>query len=192
MKLKLKDIIAIALVAITSFPVLYFVMLFVTGTARIDFGPQKVDEGKKEKIVLMKQSAKKDSLLVSQSRAYQALQAERVELEKERERLRKQQGRIDLLQSEVETERKMMVEERKKMESLVDQSDSLGKKKIKDVSKVYAAMRPSEAATILGTMDEKMVATILQSINDDRQKAKIMSLFSPEKAARVSKIIGSP
>lgn len=191
MKLKLKDIIAIALVTVTSFPVLYIVLMFVTGSARIDFGPQKADEGKKEKIALIKQSAKKDSLFVTQSRAYQAMQLERVELEKERERLREQQGRIDLLQSEIEAERKKMIEERKKMETLVEQSDSLSRKKIKEVAKVYAAMRPSEAATILGTMDEKMVATIIRSINDDRQKAKILGLFSPDKAARVSKIIGT-
>jgi len=190
MNLKLKDIIAIALVTVTSFPVLYIVMMFAAGSARIEFGQPKVDGDKKEKLVLMKQSARKDSLMATQSRTYQAMQIERTDLEKERERLREQQDRINLLQAEVEQQRKALAEEREKMEKVVSQSDSLSRAKIKDVAKVYAAMRPSEAATILSTMSDKEVATILRAINDDRQKAKIVSLLSPDKAARISRIIG--
>ncbi len=190
MNLKLRDYIAISVVTVLTFPLLYLVMLFITGSARIEFGPPKVDEVKKEKVQLVRQSARKDSLEAVYSRTYQALQQERGEIEKERQRLREQQDRIDMVQSEVEVERKKLAEEREKMEKLVTASDSLGGKKIKDVAKMYAAMRPSEAASILGTMDERLAAQILRSIGDDRQKAKILSSFSSDKAARISKIIG--
>ena len=192
MNLKLKDYIAIAVVTVATFPVLYLVMLFITGSARVEFGPPKEDETKNEKVEVVKQSARKDSLTAVNSRTFQALQQERSEMEKERQRLREQQGRIDLLQSEAEVERKKLTEEREKLEKVVSVSDSLGGRKIKDLAKMYAAMRPSEAASILGTMDDRMVAQILKSINDDRQKAKILSSLSRDKAARISKIIAAP
>jgi flagellar motility protein MotE (MotC chaperone) len=190
MNLKIKDFILIALVTVASFPILYLIMLFITGEARVEFGKNKEDETKKEKIQLIKQSAHKDSLFAMNSRTYQALQQERLEIEKERQKLREQQDRINLLQSEIETERKKLTEERNKIEKTVSIHDSLSARKLKDIAKVYAAMRPSEAATILETMDDAIVASIVRSINDDRQKAKILSLFPTDKAARISKIIG--
>lgn len=190
MKLRLKDYIAIAVVTVVTFPLLYIVMLFITGSARVEFGPLKEDETKKEKVQLMKQSARKDSLAAINSKTFQALQQERSVLEKERQRLREQQERIDLLQSELEAQQKKLAEEREKMESLVSKSDSLSGKKIKDLAKMYGAMRPSEAASILSTLEERLAARIIRSINDDRQKAKILSSFSRDKAARISKIIG--
>ena len=192
MNLRLKDFIAIAVATVASFPVLYLVMLFVTGAARIEFQRPKADTGKQEKIEMVKRSARKDSLEAHNSKTFQALQLERAELEKERQRLREQQDRINLLQSEVEQQQKRLAEEREKFETVVERSDSLGNKKIKDLAKMYAAMRPSEAATILGTLDDRMVAKVLKAINDDRQKAKILGALPTAKAARISKIIGAP
>lgn len=190
MKLKITDVITIAVVTVISFPLLYLIMLFVTGSAHIEFGSAKVNEVKEEKMELVKQSTRKDSLANANSKVFQALRQERIELENERMRMREQQDRISLLQSQVEVERKMLAEERGKMEILVSVSDSLGAKKIKDLAKMYGAMRPSEAASILSTMEERMVARIVGSIGDDRQKAKILSSFSGDKAARISRIIG--
>ena len=191
MNLKLKDYIAIAVVTVATFPVLYLVMLFITGAARIEFSQPK-EKDRQEKVEVVRQSARKDSLAAQNSRTYQALQLERAELEKERTRLREQQDRINMLQTEVEAQQKKLAAEREKFEKVVVKSDSLGEKKIKDLAKMYAAMRPSEAASILGTMDDRMVAKVLKAINDDRQKAKILSSLSTEKASRISRIIGSP
>jgi len=192
MNLKMKDFFAIAVVTVATFPVLYLVMLFVTGAARIEFQRPKVDTEKQRKVEVVKRSARKDSLALQNSKTFQALQLERAELEKERLRLREQQDRINLLQSEVEQQHKKLAEEREKFETVVEKSDSLGSKKIKDLAKMYAAMRPSEAATILETLDDRMVAKVLKAINDDRQKAKILGSLPTAKAARISKIIGAP
>lgn len=190
MRLQVKDYLAIGFITVATFPVLYLVMLFATGSARVEFGPSGEDREKQQKVSTIKQSARKDSLIAVNSRTYQALQLERVELEKERLRLREQQDRIDLLQSEVEMERKKISEERMKMEKLVARDDSLSGKKVKDLAKMYSAMRPAEAASILGTMDEALAAKILGNINDDRQKGKILGAFSTDKAARISKLLG--
>jgi flagellar motility protein MotE (MotC chaperone) len=192
MNLKMKDFIAIAVATVATFPVLYLVMLFVTGAARIEFQRPKDDGEKKQKVEMVKQSARKDSLALQNSKTFQALQLERAELEQERQRMREQQDRINLLQSEVEQERKLLSEERHKFENVVQKSDSLGSKKIKDLAKMYAAMRPSEATSILSTLDDRMVAKVLKAISDDRQKAKILGALSTDKAARISRIIGAP
>ncbi len=191
MDFKIKDYIAIGVVTVVTFPVLYLSMLFITGSARIEFGNPKKEEPEKEEVRLMKQSVRSDSLSALNSRTFHALERERAELEKERHSMREQQDRLDLLQSEIENERKKLVEERKKLEELVSVNDSLGERKIKDLAKMYGAMRPSEAASILGTMEERMAAKIIRSIGDDRQKAKILSSFSQEKAVKISKIIAN-
>ena len=192
MNFKMKDFIAIAAVTVASFPVMYLIMLFVTGAARIEFQRPKENTEKEQKVEVVKQTARRDSLAERNSKTFQALQKERVELEAERQRLREQQDRINLLQSEVEQQQKKLAEEREKFEKVVQKSDSLGDKKIKDLAKMYAAMRPSEAASILSTLDDRMVAKVLKAINDDRQKAKILGALSTSKAARISKIIGAP
>ena len=192
MNFKLKDMLLIAIVMVTSFPVLYVVLLFVTGTARIVFETEnKQDIEIQKTAAMMKQSAKRDSLVVANSRTFQALKKERVEVTKQRERLREQQQRLDMLQQELETQRQNILEERKKFEKLVSQSDSLDMKKMKDLAKVYGAMKPAEAAQILGTMSDVMNAKILRMINDDRQKAKILAFLPTDKAARISNVLAN-
>ena len=188
MNLKLKDYVAIAVVTVTSFPVLYLLMLFMTGTARIEFDPPE-KKGESEKVEHIKQTARKDSLAAVNSRTFQALQKERLELQKERERLMAQQQRIDIFQQELENQQKALQQQRSKMESLVAQSDSLDQKKIRQLSKMYAAMKPAEAAQIIGTLQDSLAAKILATMNDDRQKARILSSLSREKANRISKIL---
>ena len=187
--LKMKDYIAIAAVSILSFPLLYFIMLLITGVARIefDYGEKEIDESKKVEII--QHTAKRDSLAAVNSHTFQAIQKERVEIERERSRLSEQQKRIDLMQQELKEQREILKKEREKIESLVSQSNSLSAKRLKDLSRVYGAMRAAEAAKILQTLPDKLSSQIISSINDDRQKAKILSALSKDKANRISKIL---
>lgn len=187
--LKIKDYIAIAIVTILSFPILYLIMLFVTGVARVEFNYGKDEDSKDKKVEFIRHTAKRDSLAAINSRTFQALQKERTEIERERTRLSEQKKRIDILQQELKTERDNLKQERKKIEKLVSQSDSLSAKKLKDLAKMYGAMRPAEAAQILETLSDKLSSQIISSINDDRQKAKILSALSKDKANRISKIL---
>ena len=49
-------------------------------------------------------------------------------------------------------------------------------------------MKPKDAAKILDKMDTKLVVNLLATMKD-RNAAKILSSFKPEKAARISKKI---
>ncbi len=192
MNLKLKDIIIIALVMLTSFPVMYTILLFATGTAKIVFesGVSEKAENKKQSEVI-KASARKDSIALVNSKTFQALQKERGEIDEQKERLNDQRLRIEQMQQELQTQRDELLQERKKLEKLVMQNDSLDTRKMRNLAKVYGAMKPAEAAEILGTLTDSNVAKILKMINDDRQKAKILAFLPTEKAASISKKIAN-
>jgi flagellar motility protein MotE (MotC chaperone) len=192
MKLTLKEIIIISATLVFSFPVIYLLLLFATGSARIEMNHGKKDEKQEKKVEMIKLTAKKDSLAATQSKTFIALEQEKADIEKEKQRLAEQQDRIKMVQQELEKTRTELSEERVKLEKLVSQSDELDKKRIKQLAKVYSAMRPEEAARILETLDDDLCINILSSMGDDRQKAKILSTLSAEKAARVSKKISTP
>jgi flagellar motility protein MotE (MotC chaperone) len=190
MKLNLKQLIIILSCLTLSFPVVYVLMLFATGNARIEFSkPSKVKKDERE-LKLMSLNARKDSLAVLHSQTFFALEKQKVDLEAEKKRMNEERERMLMVQQELEKTRNELTEERKKLEKLVGQSDELDKKRIKQLAKVYGAMRPEEAARILETLDDELLINILSSMGDDRQKAKILSTLSRDKAARISKKIG--
>ncbi len=191
MNLKLKDIITIAIISVVTFPLLYFVMLFATGNARIEFTSKKPGFiENRQKMKYLKHSNRRDSLMLIQSQAYIASEKERVEVEKKLQQLEKQQERINMLTQELERTRQDLVMEREKFEKLVAKSDEFEMKRIKQLAKVYGAMRANEAAQILETLDDNLLIKIINAISDDRQKAKIMAGLSKSKAARISKKMG--
>jgi len=193
MKLGIKELLIIGSVSVISFPVTFFTMLFITGNAKIQFAgevKEKVDATAK-KFKIIKYTQKKDSLVVLQSQAYLASLNEKKELEREREKLSKQQERINIMRQDLERTKQNLAEERKKFEKIVETSDELEIKKIKQLAKVYSAMRPEEAARILETLDDKLVIKILSSMGDDRQKAKILGSLSQDKSSKISEQIGT-
>lgn len=185
-----KDIVAIGVVMLVSTPLVYLAMLFSTNNARIEFGPPSKLEQKQGAVEVLKRSPRTDSLMATQAKSFVALQNEREGLEQERQRLAGEQQRLEMLRSELEQERQRLQQEREKIEQAVSRSDSLDAKRIKQLAAVYGAMRATEAATILETLNDALVINLLKAISDDRQKAKIMGALSPEKASRISTIMG--
>jgi len=193
MKLTLRDIIIIALTTTLSFPIIYLVILFATGGAHIEFNqPKKMDENIEQQLKLVKISAKKDSISASQSQTFVAMEQQKADLAMERASLDEKQQQVTMVQQELEKTRSDIKTEREKLEKLVSQSDDLDKKKIKQLAKVYGAMRAEEAARILETLDDDLCINILSSMGDDRQKAKILAALTPDKASKVSRKIAAP
>ena len=187
---KLKEIIIVAAVGIFSFPILYAIVLIANGIIRIEYGVPKEAVEEEKKIQAFKRTEKTDSILVTQSRTFQALQNEKTEIEGERQRLKDQQSRMDIVQKDLEEKQLSMSKERSKLESLVSKSDSLDNKKYKNQAKVYMAMKPLEAAQILETLPDEQAVKILNAMNDDRQKAKILAALSTDKAVRITSELG--
>jgi flagellar motility protein MotE (MotC chaperone) len=192
MKLTLREIIIIAVTTMLSFPVIYLLLMFATGGARIEFNHPKKDEKKETQIKFMKLDAKKDSLAATQSQTFQANELQKADIVKEKQQLTEQQERVTMVEQELEKTRTDLTAEREKLEKLVSSSTDLDRKRMKQLAKVYGAMRAEEAARILETLDDDLCMNILSEMGDDRQKAKILTALSPDKAARVSRKISAP
>jgi flagellar motility protein MotE (MotC chaperone) len=192
MKLQIKDLITIAMVSIISFPILYLIMLLVTGTAKFVITSQTPEFEKKQyELKYQSLSNRKDSLIAIHSQSFVASENAKKEAGLELEKLNKQGERISLLQQELDNTRQLLSTEREKFEKFSAQTDELEAKRIKQLAKVYGAMRASEAAQILETLDDDLLVKVFIAIGDDRQKAKIMSSLSQNKAAQLSKKIGA-
>jgi flagellar motility protein MotE (MotC chaperone) len=191
-KLTIKQLIIIMASLTLSFPVIYLLMLLATGNARIEFSKPVKEKKDEHQLKFIAMNARKDSLATLNSQTFFAIEKQKAELETEKKQASEERERMIMVQQELEKTRTELTGERKKLETLVGQSDELDKKRIKQLAKVYSAMRPEEAAHILETLNDDLLIKILGSMDDDRQKAKILSTISKEKATRISEKIGKP
>jgi len=164
-------------------------MLFATGTLRVEYGFQKQDEEQVVKVEEVRHSARRDSLSAQNTKIFEAIRQERADLAREQERLTEQYARLEMLQAEIESKRGELVKERTQLESKLAVLPEEEVARIRKLAKIYEAMKPGEAAAIMETLTDSQVAQILSRMSDDRQKARIMSLLSKEKAARINRLI---
>ncbi|GBU23128.1 hypothetical protein R80B4_03044 [Fibrobacteres bacterium R8-0-B4] len=188
--MRFKDIMLIIIVALLAFPLLYIVMLFATGSLRLvySFKDDKPD-AKVVKVEEIRHTARRDSMAAANSKIFEALQKERADLKKDQERLAEQYARLEMLQAEIEKGRESLVSERGQLEKKMADMPAVEDARYKKLAKIYQAMKPGEAAAILETIQDSQVAAILSRINDNKQKGKILSLLTKEKAVRVNKLI---
>jgi flagellar motility protein MotE (MotC chaperone) len=193
-----REIIILAGITLISFPVIFVAVLFSTGNLRVEFGPRKkapveVNKPEVNKVETVKPSSSKaDSLSVLNSKTYQALQQEREGIEKVKLDLQKERQSLELFQHDLETQKDSLKKERQRIDGLISKSDVIDKKKLSQLAKVYSAMRPAEAAQIIGTLSNDLAARILDGIADDRQKAKIVAALPAEKATAITQLMGGP
>jgi flagellar motility protein MotE (MotC chaperone) len=189
MKLSMKDIILILLIAVLSFPVTYLLALYLTGNIVIQY-KKPGQEGDAGGLKTLSPSLLRDSLSQANMKSFQALIRERDELRNEKEHLKDQLERVATAQEDLLKERETIAGERRNLEKLIAENQVLKEKKIKQLARVYGAMRPAEAARILESLDDNLVIKIVNGISDDRQRGKLLSALSSEKAARISKQMG--
>jgi len=188
--MRFKEILLIIIVALVAFPILYVAMLFATGALRVEYGfKDEKPDAKVIKVEEIRHTARRDSMALANSKIFEALQKERADLKKEQERLAEQYARLEMLQAEIEKGRESLVSERGQLEKKMAATPALEDARFKKLAKIYEAMKPGEAAAILETIQDSQVAAILGKMTDDRQKGKILSLLTKEKAVRVNKLI---
>jgi len=192
MKLSAKDLIAIGAVTILSLPVLYLVVLFATGNVHVQFGRKPTEEKRQDDFRVIRLTQRRDSLMAQQSATFRAAEKLDQENKANEKELQEREKRLAMLQQELEQERAALAMERQGLEKAVSESDDASDKKVRQLARVYGAMRPAEAARILETLDDDLVVQILRGIGDDRQKGKIMGAISQGKAQRISRKMGAP
>jgi flagellar motility protein MotE (MotC chaperone) len=192
MKLSFKDIISVTAITILSFPALYLCVLFATGNARLQFGHKQEEVKRTEDLRVMNLTHRRDSLMAMHSESYRAMLKQSQELEEKERQLKDREDRVSMLERELEQQKQELAQQRSAIEKAVSASDQESVKKVRQLARVYGAMRPAEAAQILETLNDDLVVQVLNGIGDERQKGKVMAALSKEKAVRISRIMGAP
>jgi len=190
MKLTIKDAVMIAVVSLLMFPVVYMSMMFVTGRAKLEFVNPNAKKEVSGEVKRQKSSSKLDSMQIVNTESFAAKVRESAEVAKEREALTREQERLNELIAELNKAKEELSAERVRFEGMVSNNGELEMKRIKQLARVYGAMRANEAALILETLNDDLFIKIIKAISDDRQKAKIMAAISKGKASRVSAKMG--
>lgn len=81
----------------------------------------------------------------------------------------------------------------KEIDKLTQQRQADEKKRVSKLARLYNEMKPADAAKILETMDNDIVISIFQRM-DESQVSQILTEFDPDRAAAISKImyVGAP
>jgi len=190
--MKTKDIIIVgAVIVMLSFPLMFIIMLIGTGNVKLVFKGDLSRWIENETMAnIQRNSQLRDSLMVVNSYSFEANASEREKLMADSERLAREQERINLLINELQQEREKLENERTRFEKAVSNTKEDNAKRAVDLAKLYQAMKPKEAAQILETLNDNLCVDIFKSMNDDRQKAKILAAMEIEKATRLSQKMG--
>jgi len=94
------------------------------------------------------------------------------------------QDSIKLLLTQLEMQKQKFQTVNARLESVLAQKDTIGGQRKKNLSKIYEAMSPEDAAKILQNLTDSEVVEILLSMQK-RQAAKVLSLLDPSRAAKI-------
>jgi len=190
--MKTRDMIIVgAAVIVLSFPLMFLLMLLATGNAKLVLEGDLTKKIEAETVARMQKSSdRRDSMIVANAYSFEANVEESERLAAERERIVREQERLGFLVSELQQEREKLEKERERFEKAVLDTKEGNAKRAVDLAKIYQAMKPKEAAQILETLNDNLCVDIFKSMNDDRQKARILAAMEIEKATRLSQKMG--
>ncbi|MBL8028700.1 MAG: hypothetical protein JNL74_19910, partial [Fibrobacteres bacterium] len=188
--MKLKDILIIAGAILLSFPIVLGTSMLATGFMKLTFGFNVEEEvQKKEEVDAIKWNHRQDSMMLQHSKALQALESQRAELEKKAMEIKENEERLLTLKQDVSNRTEDLKKTKSQIEALVNKSAEMEDRRLKQLAGVYASMRAEEAAPILYTLKDEMIVSIMEKITDNRQKAKLMAAFgniNKERAGEIS------
>lgn len=190
--MKLKDVIIAVAIAAALFPVVLCLTMYATGFMQVNFGWKK-QETAKPAVEVIKYTPYQESLMVVHSKSFQALEAQRIELNRKEKKVIEDQVRLQEIEREVTRRNEELEKTRKRLEELVGKSAELEDRRIKQLAGIYGAMRAEEAAPILFTLRDDLIVRILLGISDNRAKAKLLSAMgnlSKERTGKISKLLG--
>jgi len=193
MDIRARDLIGIGLASLLLFPVVFFVVLLATGTAKLEVGG--LDDDTKKRIVgyLERHTPEQEANDFQQSKLYEANRKLVDELEEKQKLIQEESARLELLKLETSQNLAKIDQNRKEIDKKVGESQVLSNQKIEELAQVYAAMKPVEAAPILMNLDDTSTARIIKRVSDTRTQGKLLAAIgalNTQKAASVTKILG--
>ncbi len=114
------------------------------------------------------------------------------DMEIERDRIQSQKDELKDLESRIAVQEKILVDGRKNLMETVARMEASQKAYVDEknqsaekLAKMYEAMKPDQAAPILGSLDPDIILEIMGRMKD-RQAAKILARMDPALAAQLS------
>ncbi len=196
--LKLKDIIALGLLAVVSFPMVLLGVLLWTGNVRMVFGPEADDPNARARLLERPEDIPGATMVggtpegKGKGDSSGSTPGSRQDLDqREAEALREIQ-RLEDLRTENQAIRDAITAERERLESLLLKGDSLESRRSEVLAATFTGMKPDQAAKIMAALDDILVTAILRKVADDKPRAKILAALSKidvQRAAHVTRLL---
>jgi len=194
--LKIKDIIALAALAVVSFPVVLLGVLLWTGNVRLVFGADAQDPAARARLLERPEDipgATRPSMDTSRlGMTDSAMLLRAADLDRRDAEAMREAARVDMLRQDDARIRDTIRAERQRLEAILGKGDSLESSRTAVLAGTFSGMKPDQAAKILTALDDILVTAILRKIPDDRPRAKILAAMGKldvQRAARVSQLL---
>jgi flagellar motility protein MotE (MotC chaperone) len=195
--LKVKDIIALGVLAAVSFPVVLLGVLLWTGNVRLVFGPEAQDPSARARLLERPEDipgATRSSDTAHAGVTDSALLLRQADLDRrEAEALRETQ-RVLMIQQDDSRLRDTITAERKRLESILGKGDSLDGNRTAVLAATFASMKADQASKILLALDDVLAVAILRKVPDDKPRAKVLAAMGKidvRRAAQISRLLAA-
>lgn len=190
--MRVKDVIALGLLALVSFPVILLGVLMWTGNVRLAFGPEDASQSAaRERLQVRPEDLEHTAVMpvAGGSNAMDgALGLRESELDRREAEVQRELVRLGDLRDQTDRLRDTIERERKRIESLLVGRDSLEISRLQVLARTFTGMKPDQAAKILNGLDDVLVTGILRTVSEDRPRAKILAAIGKLDAQRAASI----
>lgn len=193
--LKLKDIIALGLLAVVSFPMVLLGVLLWTGNVRMVFGPEANDPGARARLLERPEDIPGATQVEQQHGTDQpgpSTATTSGDLDQQEAEVLRETRRLEELRAENQAIRDAIVAERERLERLLTQGDSLENRRTEVLAATFTSMKADQAAKILAALDDVLVTAILRKVSDDKPRGKLLAALGKidiQRAARVTRLL---
>lgn len=196
--LKIKDIVALGLLAVVSFPMVLLGVLLWTGNVRMVFGPETQDPNARAKLLERPEDIPGATVTghdkESEGKATAASPEMAGEMDQREAEVLREIQRLEDLRADDARLRDTIRAERERLEKLLSAGDNLENKRTEVLAATFVGMKPDQAAKILAALDDILVTAVLRKVTDDKPRAKILAALGKidvQRAARVARLLDS-
>lgn len=196
--MRVKDIIALGLLALVSFPVILLGVLMWTGNVRLAFGPEDASQSAaRERLQVRPEDLEHGATLPMPPKGEAmdgALGMRETELDRREAEVQREMARMEEVRAQTDRLRDTIEQERKRIESLLVGRDSVEMTRLQVLARTFTGMKPDQAAKILNGLDDVLVTGILRTVAEDRPRAKILAAIGKldaQRAAAIARLLRS-
>jgi len=196
--MRIKDVIALGLLALVSFPVILLGVLMWTGNVRLAFGPEDPSQSAaRERLQVRPEdlaTAPMPAAPTTENHMDGALGVREAELDGREADVQRELSRVGELRDQDQRLRDTIEMERKRIEALLSGKDSLEQARLQVLARTFSGMKPDQAAKILVGLDDILATGVLRAVQEDRSRAKMLAAIGKldsQRAAAIARLLRS-